>query len=62
MHRFAFIKTDAVVQPARFLAVAGGFTPPPTLLSTGGEEYEESFSVTYFRRPLHRCLSLVTGA
>jgi hypothetical protein len=33
MHRFAFIKSDAVAYPARFLAVAGGSTPPQTLLS-----------------------------
>jgi len=31
MHRFAFIKSDAVVLPARFLAVAGG--PNPTNLT-----------------------------
>ena len=33
MHRSAFIKFDVVLNPARFLAVAGGSTPPPTLLS-----------------------------
>ena len=29
-------------------AVAGGATPPPTLLLSGGEKYEESLRVPYF--------------
>src|SRR5215216_3840162 len=60
MHRFAFIKSDAVVHPARFLAVAGGSTTP-TLLATGGKEYEESFRFTCFARPLHRGVSFSTA-
>src|ERR1044071_3011490 len=35
--------------------------PPPTLLLSGGEKYEESFGVTYFCCALHGCLPFVTN-
>jgi hypothetical protein len=58
---FAFIeKTVMLSFPLVLAAVAGG-AHTPTNLTTGGKEYEESLRLTYFCRPLRRCVYFVTN-
>jgi hypothetical protein len=60
MHRSAFIEFDVVLNPALSRRCGRLHNPHQPYFQTGGKEYEKSFRVTDFGRPLHHCLSVVT--